>query len=99
MGSMEIALRRYGDHLFLFTMALAALYKLPSFIAFQRNHKNRIPLLVINFFFGWSFIGWPAWRAHWHRKTSHSVRFKSAEERKFDRLNLVSDKEKRRNGS
>lgn len=44
---------------FIFVLLLG-LYVLPSFIAFQREHKNRIPILVVNIFFGWSFVGWVA---------------------------------------
>jgi hypothetical protein len=39
---------------------LLGLYVLPTYIAFKRDHKNRIPILVVNIFFGWSFVGWVA---------------------------------------
>jgi FtsH-binding integral membrane protein len=44
-------------------IVLAALYLVPTFIAYRRQHINRVPILVINIFFGWSFIGWVAWLA------------------------------------
>ena len=33
-------------------------YMVPTYIAFKRNHKNRIPILVLNLLLGWSFIMW-----------------------------------------
>lgn len=35
-----------------------AIYFLPTVIAFSRKHNNRIPILLINLFLGWSAIGW-----------------------------------------
>lgn len=37
---------------------LLAVYFLPAFIAFRRRHKNRIAILVINIFLGFSIVGW-----------------------------------------
>lgn len=34
------------------------LYFLPSIIAFKRRHSSRFGILIINLFFGWTFIGW-----------------------------------------
>ncbi|MBQ8869292.1 MAG: superinfection immunity protein [Oscillospiraceae bacterium] len=31
---------------------------LPSFIAYKRNHKNTIAVILINFFLGATVIGW-----------------------------------------
>ena len=44
----------------LLTIAVLALlfYFLPTFIAFRRGHSNRLPLLLVNGFFGWTFLGW-----------------------------------------
>jgi CHASE2 domain-containing sensor protein len=42
------------------TVILAALYLLPTYIAYRRNHDNRVPIMVINLLFGWSLIGWVA---------------------------------------
>ena len=37
---------------------LVMMYFLPSIIAFNRQLSNRWSVLIINFFFGWTFIGW-----------------------------------------
>lgn len=34
------------------------LYFTPSFIAFFRGHHQKLPIVLLNFFFGWTFIGW-----------------------------------------
>ena len=34
------------------------LYFLPSIIAFRRKHRNRVAILVINVFLGYTGIGW-----------------------------------------
>jgi hypothetical protein len=34
------------------------LYFLPSIIAFSRVHKLAVTILIINFFFGWTLLGW-----------------------------------------
>ena len=31
---------------------------LPYFIARNRNHRNKIPILLTTLFFGWSLMGW-----------------------------------------
>ena len=31
---------------------------IPYYIAGSRNHPNKYPILAINFFLGWSLIGW-----------------------------------------
>ena len=33
-------------------------YFVPSYIAYRRKHKNRVAILVLNIFLGWSLIGW-----------------------------------------
>lgn len=33
-------------------------YWLPTVIAFFRGHPNKLAIAVVNFFFGWTFIGW-----------------------------------------
>jgi hypothetical protein len=37
---------------------IIALYLLPSILAFRRHHRRRYAILVVNFFFGWSIVGW-----------------------------------------
>ena len=36
----------------------AALYFLPSFIAFLRGHKNKFAIFLLNLFLGWTLLGW-----------------------------------------
>ncbi len=33
-------------------------YFIPTIVAFRRDKSNKIPILVLNFFLGWSLIGW-----------------------------------------
>lgn len=54
----------------LWSIILAAIYFLPTFIAYRRNHHNRVPILVINVFFGWSLVGWVACLA-WSLTSRH----------------------------
>jgi hypothetical protein len=35
-------------------------YLLPSIIAFKRGHHQRVAVLLVNIFAGWTFIGWVA---------------------------------------
>lgn len=35
-------------------------YFLPTLIAVLREHHNRLPISLLNFFLGWTFIGWVA---------------------------------------
>jgi hypothetical protein len=37
-----------------------AVYFLPSIIADRRRHHNRVPIILVNLFFGWTAIGWIA---------------------------------------
>ncbi len=37
-----------------------AVYFLPSFIAFYRDHHQRFAILMLNIFAGWTFIAWAA---------------------------------------
>ena len=34
------------------------LYFLPAFIAYKKNHANKNIILLLNFLFGWTFLGW-----------------------------------------
>jgi len=34
------------------------LYMLPTIIAYSRMHKNTLAIGIVNFFLGWSLIGW-----------------------------------------
>jgi hypothetical protein len=33
-------------------------YFIPTMIAIARKHKNALAIFLVNFFLGWSFIGW-----------------------------------------
>lgn len=33
-------------------------YAIPSILAYLRNHRNLIPLVIINAAFGWTMLGW-----------------------------------------
>lgn len=37
---------------------LFVFYWLPAMNGFRRKHRNAVPILLVNFFFGWTFIGW-----------------------------------------
>ena len=45
--------------LFWFAM-FAALYFLPWIIAWRRRHHNTLAIFVLNFFLGWTIVGWVA---------------------------------------
>jgi hypothetical protein len=48
-------------HLFLLTILFGfcgGLYFLPAIIAFARHHQNKVPIALVNLFFGWSGLGW-----------------------------------------
>lgn len=34
------------------------LYLLPTIIAVKKKHLQKVPIILINIFLGWSFIGW-----------------------------------------
>ena len=40
------------------TVASLIIYFLPTIIAFHRDHRNGIAILVVNFVFGWTVLGW-----------------------------------------
>jgi hypothetical protein len=44
--------------LFVFAAIAFALYFLPFIIAASRAHPQAAPIFVLNFFLGWTFIGW-----------------------------------------
>lgn len=45
---------------FVFAAIAFALYFLPFIIAASRRHPQSAPIFIINFFFGWTFVGWVA---------------------------------------
>ncbi len=36
----------------------STLYFLPSIIAFNRGHINKVVILILNLFLGWTLVGW-----------------------------------------
>jgi hypothetical protein len=47
-------------------LVVLALYFLPTIIAAIRGHPQLVPILIVNFFLGWTFVGWVvalAWAA------------------------------------
>lgn len=42
----------------IFLAILFVPYWLPTIIAFFRHHPSKFAILAVNFFFGWTFIGW-----------------------------------------
>jgi hypothetical protein len=38
--------------------ALLAIFFLPALIARARRHNNAVPILLVNIFLGWTFLGW-----------------------------------------
>ena len=44
--------------LFLFIPVWFGIYFLPAIMAFHRNHHNKLAILVLNLFLGWTFLGW-----------------------------------------
>ncbi len=46
--------------LFVFSAIAFALYFLPFIIAASRHHPQTLLIFVIDFFLGWTFIGWLA---------------------------------------
>jgi Superinfection immunity protein len=41
-----------------FGLVAFLLYFLPTIVAFVRGHHHRVGILLLNFFFGWSGLGW-----------------------------------------
>lgn len=34
------------------------IYFIPTIIAFARHHRNKLGVFLLNFFLGWTFLGW-----------------------------------------
>lgn len=39
-------------------IAIIVIYFVPSFIAEKRKKKSKTAIIALNFFLGWTFIGW-----------------------------------------
>src|SRR6266508_3239329 len=52
--------RRKGDSVLfvLFSFVLISLYLLPAIVAFVRDAPDTGSVMVLNLFFGWTFVGW-----------------------------------------
>lgn len=33
-------------------------YFVPAFVAFNRGHRQSVPIFIVNIFFGWTLLGW-----------------------------------------
>lgn len=44
--------------LFIIVVVMSFAYFIPAFVAWARTHHLFWSILVLNFFFGWSVIGW-----------------------------------------
>lgn len=49
-----------GPFEFIIFVLITLFYFAPTVIAFLRSHHNRLPIFLLNFFLGWTFIGWVA---------------------------------------
>jgi hypothetical protein len=47
-----------GEFFSIITFIGIAFYFLPTFLAFNRKKSNKISILLLNLFLGWTFIGW-----------------------------------------
>lgn len=45
---------------FIYICIFLAIYFAPSLVAAARDHKSFVFILLINFFLGWTLIGWVA---------------------------------------
>ncbi|MBE7084252.1 MAG: superinfection immunity protein [Clostridiales bacterium] len=52
---METGVAIWGVFL---VFSLIFLYFLPSFVAFCRKKQNGCAIFILNFFLGWTFVGW-----------------------------------------
>jgi hypothetical protein len=44
--------------MFLLFPIFAACYFIPTLVALMRRHSNAAPVVLLNLFLGWTFIGW-----------------------------------------
>lgn len=42
----------------LLVLVILFLYFIPTLVAYSRKKGNRVAILALNFFLGWSLIGW-----------------------------------------
>lgn len=44
--------------MFWIIVGFVTLYFVPAIVAFSRKHNSKVAILVVNFVFGWSLVGW-----------------------------------------
>jgi hypothetical protein len=42
----------------LFWFIMIFLYFIPAMVAYKRNSVNKVSILILNLFLGWTFVGW-----------------------------------------
>jgi len=42
----------------MFLVVIAVIYFVPAVVAFSRRKINRVAILILNIFLGWTFVGW-----------------------------------------
>lgn len=52
LGSISLAF------LIFLLVIVAVIHFIPSIVAYKRRHRNILPIIIINIFFGWTLIGW-----------------------------------------
>lgn len=77
-----------------------ALYFIPTIIAAIRLHPNRVPIMLLNLFVGWTFIGWIAaliWSASAIRGADNKSGYssKSTPAASYDELEKLADLKER----
>lgn len=60
IGLAALALNAVGSESPAITWAVLglALYFIPALVAFHRMHRQRVPILILNVFLGWTLLGW-----------------------------------------
>lgn len=43
---------------FVVFIVLLVIYFAPAILAFDAKHKDRVAIMVLNLFLGWTFVGW-----------------------------------------
>lgn len=44
----------------LLVVLIFAFYFVPTLVAFLRQHKNKVPIFLLNLLLGWTLLGWAA---------------------------------------
>ncbi|MCZ7860889.1 superinfection immunity protein [Agrobacterium salinitolerans] len=57
----------YTAIIFVGVLAALLVYLIPSFVAFHREHENKAGVLLVNFFAGWTIVGW-IWCLIWAKR-------------------------------